>query len=191
MNNNDDEDFVFIKKQDVDKTNMLSGNSFVIPSKILDYFNFKVNKKPSKVLEIGNNAFSKEIILKSLIDGLENVSISSICEKNNFKDEEKNPMNIFIEKYQSINYQLIDDFLKFILTDTNVYDIIIFVDNIDDSIFNVLLSYSKNVLKKGGIFGFINNRSNQTSLHQFLEKEKNSFIVIQKDSEQIFIETKM
>jgi len=189
--NNDDEDFVFIKKQDVDKTNMLSGNSFVIPSKILDYFNFKVNKKPSKVLEIGNNAFSKEIILKSLIDGLENVSISSICEKNNFKDEEKNPMNIFIEKYQSINYQLIDDFLKFILTDTNVYDMIIFVDNIDDSIFNVLLSYSKNILKKGGIFGFINNTSNQTSLQQFLEKEKNSFIVLQKDSEQIFIETKM
>lgn len=184
----DEDEFVFVTKMQstVDIENINSGNSFVLPSKILDYLNFKTSKKVVRVLEIGNFAVSKQISLKSLTDSVEKCIISSIAEQKNFVNE-NNTYGTFLEKNSNITFEETQDFIKYTLMDSNIYDMILFVDKINVNTFYVLASYCLTTLKKGGIFGFITNHN---SIQSFLNDNKDDIFVLHNDNEQIFIEKK-
>ena len=146
--------------------------------KILDYFKFKTNKKPSKILEIGNIVSTKKNIISTLVDYLPNSEITSITEQNNLKSIK--------------NIKLIEtnDILSNILDSNKKYDLIILDDKFEDVLgFSIASICFKNLLTKSGMMGFIKSPMSLNNMELFVQRNKDFINILNNDqNKNVFIE---
>jgi len=176
----DDDDFVFVSspgKQHYPYSSYLD-------LKILDYFKFKTNKKPSKILEIGNFSSTKKNIISTLVDSLSNSEITSITEKKKSEDT----ILKYLRNMKTINLIETDDILSSILDMNEKYDFIILDDKFEDVLgFSIASICFKNLLKKSGIMGFIKSPISVNNMELFIQRNKDFINILHNDGT-IFIE---
>ena len=175
----EDDDFVFIKhpEQSQDK------RESYLDIKILDYFKFKTNGKPSKILEIGNNIISKKKVLSTLVEYSNNFEVTSlieedICDNNSFSNMD----NINLIKTPDILTEILE-------RDEKKYDFIILSDKFDDVLcFSIASICFKNILKKDGIIGFIKSPMSKKNIDLFIQKNKSNINILQNNEVNLFVE---
>jgi hypothetical protein len=174
----DDDDFVFVSSPEKKHYPYSS----YLDLKIIDYFKFKTNKKPSKILEIGNVTLTKKNIISTLIDSLSNSEITSITEKKKSED------TIFRNSIEKINFIETDDILSVILDIHEKYDFIILDDKFEDVLgFSIASICFKNLLNKSGIMGFIKSPISTHNMELFIQRNKDFINILHNDGT-VFIE---
>ena len=151
--------------------------------KILDYFKFKTNKKPSKILEIGNIVSTKKNIISTLINYLSNSEITSITEQNNLDLK-------YLESIKNIKLIETNDILSNILDSNEKYDLIILDDKFEDVLgFSIASICLKSLLNKFGIIGFINSPISLNNMELFIQRNKDFINILNNDeNKNVFIE---
>lgn len=171
----DDDDFVFVSSPEKQYYPYLD-------LKIIDYFKFKTNKKPSKILEIGNVISTKKKIISTLVDSLSNSEITSITEKKNSEDFR------YIRNMTKIKLIETDDILSSILEIHEKYDFIILDDKFEDVLgFSIASICFKNLLNKSGMMGFIKSPISVNNMELFIQRNKDFINILHNDGT-VFIE---
>ena len=161
-------------------------------SKILDYFNFKTNRKVSKILEIGNISKSKHKLITELFSLVNHSEIHSLVEIKNF-DSDTEAFKLFLRKMNSPRLKYIEsnDILSILNDETSdKYDMILLNDYFEDTIGFSVASICFKILKNGGLIGFINSPISEKSIDLFIQKNSNDCKVLQKDAGNVFLEKK-
>ena len=181
----DDNDFVFVSPEKLSKLSSSSypSSSPYLDSKILDYFNFKTNKKHSKILEIGNIISTKKNIISTLINSFTNSEITSVIEKKKNENSDSALRNMKIHHLIET-----DDILSNILDINEKYDFIILDDIFEDVLgFSIASICFKNLLNKSGIMGFIKEPMTSNNIELFIQRNKYCINILHKEKN-IFIE---
>lgn len=152
--------------------------------KILDYFKFKTNKKPSKILEIGNVTSTKINIISTLVKSLSNSEITSITERKKMDDDNT------LKNMKKIKLIETNDILSNILDNNEKYDLIILDDKFEDVLgFSIASICFKNLLAKSGMMGFIKSPMSLSNMELFIQRNKDFINILNNDrNKTVFIE---
>ena len=178
---------IYITKEEEDNISVIVDNKpspSYLDLKILDYFKFKTNKKPSKILEIGNVTLTKINIISTLVDSLSNSEITSITERKKMDDDDT------LKNMKKIKLIETNDILSNILDNNEKYDLIILDDKFEDVLgFSIASICFKNLLTKSGMMGFIKSPMSLNNTELFIQRNKDFINILNNDrNKTVFLE---